>query len=71
MSLQSPIGKARGLGSAHDGAHHWWMQRLSAVILVPLSLWFAVSIASMAGADYLTVAGWVAQPWVAMAPRPS
>lgn len=67
MSLQSPIARARGLGSAHDGAHHWWMQRLSAVILVPLSLWFAVSIATMASADYLTVAGWVAQPWVALA----
>ena len=67
MALQSPIGRARGLGSAHDGAHHWWMQRVSAVLLVPLTLWFAVSIASLAGADYLTVAAWVHQPWVAVA----
>ena len=36
---RSPVGRARGLGSAKDGVHHWWMQRLTAVALVPLALW--------------------------------
>ncbi|WP_291514071.1 succinate dehydrogenase, hydrophobic membrane anchor protein [Abyssibacter sp.] len=66
MSLKSPIGRARGLGSAKDGLHHWWMQRISAVLLVPLSLWFVFSIACLVGSDYQTVVAWIAAPWVAV-----
>ena len=40
MSLRSPLGKVRGLGSAKNGTHHWWMQKVSAVALVPLTIWF-------------------------------
>jgi succinate dehydrogenase / fumarate reductase membrane anchor subunit len=43
MSLRSPLSQARGLGSAKDGVHHWWMQRLTAMALIPLSLWFVLS----------------------------
>ena len=38
MTQRSPIARVRGLGAAHDGTHHWWAQRLTAVALVPLTL---------------------------------
>ena len=45
--LLTPLARVRGLGSAHDGMHHWWWQRLTAVVLVPLSLWFVYSLVTM------------------------
>jgi hypothetical protein len=42
--MGSPLARAMGLGSAKEGAEHWWMQRVSAVALVPLTLWFVASI---------------------------
>lgn len=63
MSLLTPLKKARGLGSAKDGVHHWWVQRLTAVALVPLTFWAAFSVATMAGENYATVAAWFAQPF--------
>lgn len=59
MSLQSPIGRVRGLGSAKEGVHHWWAQRLTAIALVPLSLWFIYSLVVVTGADYTTVTAWL------------
>jgi succinate dehydrogenase / fumarate reductase membrane anchor subunit len=47
-SLRSPLGRARGLGSAKQGLHHWWAQRVTALALVPLALWFAISVARLA-----------------------
>jgi len=52
MSLQTPLARARGLGSAKSGLKHWWYQRLTAVALVPLSLWFVSFVIEAAGADY-------------------
>ncbi|MGH8516513.1 MAG: succinate dehydrogenase, hydrophobic membrane anchor protein [Panacagrimonas sp.] len=66
MSLRSPLGRARGLGSAKDGTHHFWVQRVSAVALIPLSLWFVFSIASLPGASYAQVQWWVGYPAVAV-----
>ena len=43
--LRSPLGRVRGLGSAKGGTHHWWMQRVTSVALLPLTLWFALSAA--------------------------
>lgn len=65
-SYRSPLGRARGLGSAKDGVHHWWSQRVTAVALVPLALWFAFSIASLAGAPHSVVIAWIAEPFVAI-----
>jgi succinate dehydrogenase / fumarate reductase membrane anchor subunit len=62
MSLRSPLGHARGLGSAKEGPNHWWHQRLTAVALVPLSMWFLVSVVSLAGADYPHFQAWLAVP---------
>jgi len=63
-SMRSPLARARGLGAAKDGTGHWWAQRLSALAMVPLVIWFAVSVVAMAGADYVTVRAWVASPIV-------
>ncbi len=62
MSLRTPLARARGLGSAKDGVHHWWAQRVTAVALVPLVLWFAVSIIAVGRADHDTVTAWIGQP---------
>ena len=62
MSLRTPLAAARGLGSAKEGVDHWWKQRLSAVALVPLLLWFGFSVALMGTADYYTVIDWLAHP---------
>ena len=43
MSLRSPLGRVRGLGAAKEGVGHWWAQRLTALALIPLTLWFAAS----------------------------
>lgn len=64
MTPRTPVARFRGLGSAKEGVRNWWMQRLTAVALVPLSLWFVVSILSMIGADHATVSQWVGSPLV-------
>ena len=66
MSLQSPLGRVRGRGSAKDGTHHWWMQRVTAVALVPLALWFAVAIIKMTGASHGEAIAWVQAPFNAI-----
>jgi succinate dehydrogenase / fumarate reductase membrane anchor subunit len=60
--MRSPLGRAIGLGSAKEGVEHWWAQRVTAVALVPLSIWFIASIISLVGADIETVQNWVGQP---------
>jgi succinate dehydrogenase / fumarate reductase membrane anchor subunit len=65
MSRRSPLGQARGLGAAKEGVGHWWAQRLTSLALIPLTLWFVVSVAMMTGAGYEEVRGWAASPVVA------
>ena len=61
--FQSPLSKAKGHGASHSGVGHWWFQRVTAVALVPLLVWFVVSlIASMLSPDVTQVAGWFASP---------
>ena len=62
--LRTPLARARGLGSAHAGLHHWGMQRLTAIALVPLVVWFAVSLVMMSGADYGVGRAWIGSPFV-------
>lgn len=62
MTLRTPLAAARGLGSAKEGVDHWWKQRLTAVALVPLALWFAFSVALLGGADYYTAVAWLGHP---------
>lgn len=62
MSLRTPLARVRGLGSAKDGTMHWWMQRVTAVLLAPLSIWFLFCAMPMLGAGYADARVWVAQP---------
>lgn len=62
MSLRTPLSKAKGLGAAKEGVSHWWNQRLTAIALIPLALWFSFSIALLALSDYSTVSAWIASP---------
>jgi succinate dehydrogenase / fumarate reductase membrane anchor subunit len=66
MSLQSPLGRVLGMGSAKDGTGHWWAQRVSAVALIPLTLWFFVSLLELPDLDYGTVRAWLRLPWSAL-----
>ena len=63
MKLQTDLARVRGLGSAKEGTHHWWAQRVTSIGLIPLTIWFAISAAAMAGADYAAVAAWAGAPW--------
>jgi succinate dehydrogenase / fumarate reductase membrane anchor subunit len=63
MSLRSPLGRVLGLGSAKDGTAHWWAQRVSAVALIPLTLWFMFSLLALPALDYATVRAWLSFPW--------
>lgn len=62
MKLRSPLSKAVGLGSAKHGFSHWWWQRLTAIALIPLTLWFLYSITCLVGADYAHVVAWLSSP---------
>jgi succinate dehydrogenase / fumarate reductase membrane anchor subunit len=64
--LRSPLGRALGLGSAKEGAEHWWGQRLTALALIPLSLWFVVSVLTHLGADYVEFGAWLDDPITAV-----
>jgi succinate dehydrogenase / fumarate reductase, membrane anchor subunit len=66
MSLRSPLGRVLGLGSAKEGVHHWWVQRLTSVALVPLAVWFTVSLLSLPALDHTTVIAWMAQSWTSL-----
>ncbi len=61
--MRSALGRVRGLGPARAGAHHWQAERISALALVPLTLWFVGSVLARLGADQPAVAGWIARPW--------
>lgn len=62
MNYRSPLGRARGLGSARSGTGHWLAQRISALALIPLALWFSVSIMFYMRADYVTLLNWLHSP---------
>jgi succinate dehydrogenase / fumarate reductase membrane anchor subunit len=62
MSLRSPLGQVLGTGSAKAGTGHWWAQRLSAVALIPLALWFLFSLLLLPELDYVTVRTWLSVP---------
>ena len=62
--LRTPLGRAIGLGSAKEGAQHWWMQRVTAVALAPLAVWFVVWVVILAGsgAARAAVVAWLHDP---------
>ena len=63
MSLRSPLGVVLGRGAAGKGVGHWWAQRVSALMLVPLTLWFVVAMVGLSLNDYAAVSIWIASGW--------
>lgn len=66
MGLRTPLGKVRGLGSAKSGTEHWWLQRVTAISNIPLTIAFVVIIISLIGADHAAVAARLGHPFVAI-----
>ncbi len=66
MSPGAPPARAGGPGSAKEGAGHWWAQRLTAIALVSLTIWFVPSIAMLAGKSHGAVVAWLGAPLNAM-----
>ena len=64
--MRSPLGRAIGLGSAKEGVTHWWRQRISALALVPLTLWFVIAVIALVGADHAAFVAWVRSPMPAV-----
>src|ERR1019366_3557023 len=63
---RSPLGRARGLGSAKDGVEHWWLQRVTAIALAPLTVWFIASLIAHIGGDYASLLAWLRTPMAAL-----
>ncbi|HET7395951.1 MAG TPA: succinate dehydrogenase, hydrophobic membrane anchor protein [Gammaproteobacteria bacterium] len=66
MSLRTPLARARGLGSAKEGTAHWMSQRISALALIPLTLWFAYSVLLLMHAGYAQTYAWIHAPLVSV-----
>jgi len=59
MDMRTHLARARGLGSSNDGVGHWWMQRLTGIALLPLTLWFVYSAIQLTGATHAEFVTWV------------
>ncbi len=62
---RTPLARVRHLGAAKDGTHHWWHQRVTSIALVPLAIWFVISLIPLVGASYSEAAAWAGHPVVA------
>lgn len=62
MDYRTPIAKARGLGSAKTGTVHWWMQRVTAAALIPLSLWWLAFIGHLLRSPHAQTIEWLSEP---------
>ncbi|MGH7248658.1 MAG: succinate dehydrogenase, hydrophobic membrane anchor protein [Pseudomonadota bacterium] len=62
---RSPFGRANWLGSAKEGVEHWWRERVTAVALVPLTLWFVASLIAHSGSNYAVFVAWLKMPLTA------
>ena len=66
MGTGTSIGRVRGLGSAKEGTHHWWNQRVTAGSNLLLMLWLLLSLARLPGYDYATLRLWLSSAWAAV-----
>ncbi len=65
-SLRTALGRVRGLGAAKDGTQHWWLQRLTAIAIIPLIIWLLISLVSLAGGERDAVVAWLSSPLAAL-----
>jgi len=61
MTMETPLHRVEGLGSAHSGVKHFWRQRMTAAALVPLSIWFAWAVLGLVGAREVDVLTFLTQ----------
>jgi succinate dehydrogenase / fumarate reductase membrane anchor subunit len=66
MGAGTDLGRVRGLGAAKDGAHHWWLQRVTAIANIILMLWFIFSLVRLPSLDHSSVVLWLRQPVAAV-----
>jgi len=64
--LRSALGRVRGMGSAKSGARSWWSQRVTSIALLPLCIWFILSLASNAGMTHGEALLWIGRPFNAV-----
>lgn len=62
MSLMTPLNRVLGLGTAKGAGEHWWLQRMTAVALLPLGLWLALALLALPDFGHATVVAWVSEP---------
>ena len=66
MGTGTELGRVRGLGSSHEGTHHWWHQRLTAGANIALMSWLMLSLARRPSYDYAAMHDWLRSAWVAV-----
>jgi succinate dehydrogenase / fumarate reductase membrane anchor subunit len=66
MRMETPISRARGLGSARSGAHHWWLERLTSVSTLLLFVWFFASLLRLPSLGHEAVTQWLGSPLAAV-----
>jgi succinate dehydrogenase / fumarate reductase membrane anchor subunit len=62
-SMRTTLGRVRHLGSAKEGTHHWWAQRVTALALIPLVIWFVIQVIRFSGADHAAAIDWIGTPF--------
>jgi succinate dehydrogenase / fumarate reductase, membrane anchor subunit len=66
MSIKTPLGRVLGHGSAKQGVGHWWIERLTAIALLPLTVWFVWALLSLPSFGHADVVAWIAGPWTSV-----
>ena len=66
MTMETPLARVRGLGSARSGAHHWWLERLTSVSTLLLFVWLGVSLLALPTLDQPTIVAWLSAPTAAV-----
>ena len=60
--MRSQLGRVRGLGAGKSGVEHWWIERVTAIALIPLTLWFVVSVLGLLGVPQIVMVHWAGRP---------
>lgn len=66
MNLEQPLARVKGMGASEEGSRHWWRQRISALVLVPMTAWFLFSVTGRLGDTHPVVLEWIAEPVTAL-----